>query len=451
MRIEPKREKWGDSFHFDGRDVVKRLQADARLVDDELTDECVAALRVLENAFSDPLRERAANAFLKAPCAALRYDLRKLLQILMMEALPAFVREQGGKVILVVRLTDREGIASPVVASVRGVSKVNFYLQVGTMYIAMPGENVIVTAESESPFDGTRAVCVQSDSDAGAFFANWEAFARRNSFLRGKSFFADGTLINNECPHSWDDVFLPQSIRREIELHVENFLRNITLLKQLGMKARRGLILAGPPGTGKTLVGKVLADTLPESFIWVTPRHIEDASSFEEILELARFVSPAVLFLEDIDLFAEEREGKSWMGLGELMNQLDGAVENDGIVTIATTNRLEIVEKALRNRPGRFDRVINFEEMDETSRRLMLSDLLADVEIAPADLAHLVTASSGCTGAQLQELVNTVFLHAVEQKKEEKDMNITITKDLIEAAMREVRHSERQQIGFSAA
>jgi len=62
-------------------------------------------------------------------------------------------------------------------------------------------------------------------------------------------------------------------------------------------------------------------------------------------------VAPTILFLEDLDLFGGDRESHGWLGLGELMNQLDGASDNEDIITIASTNRIDVVEKALRNRP----------------------------------------------------------------------------------------------------
>ena len=95
---------------------------------------------------------------------------------------------------------------------------------------------------------------------------------------------------------------------------------------------------------------------------------MECVKSFDDFLSLARFVAPTVVFLEDLDLFAQDRQSKDWPGLGELMGQLDGAIDNEDIVTIATTNRLEVIEKALRNRPGRFDRVLRFDTMDEPIR-----------------------------------------------------------------------------------
>jgi ATP-dependent 26S proteasome regulatory subunit len=133
------------------------------------------------------------------------------------------------------------------------------------------------------------------------------------------------------------------------------------------------------------------------------------------MLKLARFVAPTVLFLEDLDLFAKDREASGWMGLGELMNQLDGAIDNEDLITIATTNRLQVVEDALRNRPGRFDRVLTLDEMDEGCRRRLLGRMLARAIGSAEDMDHLVAATKGCTGAQIEELANTLYILAVDR------------------------------------
>ena len=262
---------------------------------------------------------------------------------------------------------------------------------------------------------------------------------------------------------------LPEAVRQTVRTHVEEFLRNSERLRAMGVKARRGLILAGPPGTGKTLLGKVLADTLDASFLWVAPRHIGRAVSFDEIMTLARFVAPAVLFLEDLDLFGEERERNRGAGLGELMVQLDGAGENEDIVTIATTNRLEVIEKALRNRPGRFDRVVTFEAMDPHLRRKMLERKLQHAVLSDADVAYLVECTEDYTGAQIEELANTLYILALRgendacpQRGRDGDLGcgqgqtteadaVALDRQLIDAALGEVQVERKRKLGFHAA
>jgi cell division protease FtsH len=215
------------------------------------------------------------------------------------------------------------------------------------------------------------------------------------------------------------------------------------------MKSRRGLILSGPPGTGKTLVGKVLADTLGVTFLWVLPRHVGSPDNIAEILNAARFLSPVVVLFEDLDLFGEDRHAGQSSILGELMNQLDGVSENDGIVTIATTNRLEVVESALRNRPGRFDRVIELGLPDMKARRKLLQRLLA--AITESDLTQLVAATDGYSPAQLEEVVNTMRLLAAESGDQINGAGLVkITPELINRTVREIGGQRKHGIGFSA-
>jgi len=235
--------------------------------------------------------------------------------------------------------------------------------------------------------------------------------------------------------------------RETIRMHVEAFLQNLETLKQYNVKQRRGLILAGEPGTGKTLLGKVLADTLNVSFIWALPRHIRTADSFSELLSLARFVAPTVLFLEDVDLYAQDRDAKGWLGLGELMNQLDGVLDNEGVITIATTNRLAVIESALRNR-------LIFEAMDEDSRRVMVERLLSKAAVSRDDVEHLVSATEACTGAQIEEISNTIYISAISQAAEHgielAGKAVPVDRSSIDTAIAQVVCNRNSGLGFNA-
>jgi SpoVK/Ycf46/Vps4 family AAA+-type ATPase len=133
-------------------------------------------------------------------------------------------------------------------------------------------------------------------------------------------------------------------------------------------------------------------------------------------------LAPTVLFLENLDLLAHDRElGRAGgRALGELMNQLDGVGGDQHVFTLATTNRLEVVEKALRNRPGRFDRVIEVPPPDAASRLAFLRWRLGPHGLAEDDLAWLTQRTDGETGAALEELVNTALFVALEGAEGEK-------------------------------
>jgi len=434
------------------------LAADRDLVSADLTPEAEAARQNLALSLIGDIRHRASAVFLG------RDDYEKLqkfpsflIGLLHMEALPRFVAQNGGHVALALQFGGNE--PGPAIQhQVTWNGQDGHFVVFGYVFIWLPEERVVVSVESaEHTPQPCLPLTICSNRDPSAFLDLWKTFTQAHNYLRGRAFFADGEIIARQRAYGWDDIVLAEEVKRTIRTHIGGFLRNRGRLKALGVKPRRGLILEGPPGTGKTLLGKVLADTLDDvSFIWVSPRHIKNPADFDDILQVARFVAPTVLFFEDLDLFGEDRDGHGGMALGELMNQLDGAVDNEDIVTIATTNRLEVVEKALRNRPGRFDRVLTLDEMDAPCRRRMLARLLAKADVSDEDMAFLVSATKGYTGAQMTELANTLFILAVERNEgasgngDGKADGISIGRPLIAAALDEFRVELKARVGFHA-
>ncbi|MEI7837201.1 MAG: ATP-binding protein, partial [Planctomycetota bacterium] len=386
------------------------------LVDVSLTPEARRAASTVGRALIGSVSQRAMSVFLESDSPSVATCVQpKLVADLLLEALSGFVRDSGGQVTYAIRIADNGEATTPTMGTVRVEGLTLGFMKEGILFACLPEQRIVVVAEPYG-FPGTEqtTITVLANRDPGGVQALWEQYAREHNYLRGRSFFADGELIERKRRYSWDDILLPESVRGTLRTHVEDFLRHREALRTLGVKARRGVILSGPPGTGKTLVGKILSDQLDVSFLWVSPRHIRNAGSFEGILSVARFVAPTVVFLEDLDLFAEERDRGGGACLGELMNQLDGAVDNEDIVTIATTNRLDVIEKALRNRPGRFDRIVEMDVMDAVCRRNMLQKLLAHGAVSDLDIAYLVESTEEYTGAQLEELVNTMYILAVQ-------------------------------------
>ena len=427
------------------------------LVDMILTPEAAVVRNRITLSFLEPTGRRAVAIFLDSEdyektCDSYGDTMTRLL----MGSLPTFVRELGGQVIGARLFEPHTGhVLNPRQSTVKIEGRTRAVLLEGYLFILLPEERVVVSVETVDM--GINRIEARSSKNSAGFLARWKAFARQHNHLRGQAFFADGEILERQRAYSWDDIMLPAGVRRAIETHVEGFLRNRARLRALGVKPRRGLILEGPPGTGKTLLGKVLADTLEASFLWVSPRHIDSPPAFAHILEVARFVAPTVLFLEDLDLFAEDRDMRSTMALGELMNQLDGAVDNEDIITIATTNRLEVVEKALRNRPGRFDRILRLDALDEACRRRLLEKLLLRATISKDDLEHLVSATKDYTGAQLEELTNTLYILAVERcgdgpaDGDGAPPPVPIDRALINEAIGEFRVELGAHVGFHAA
>lgn len=428
-------------------------------VDSGLSKADEEAAKVVAMSLLPQLSRRTSAVFLmQERYHKTNHMLDETMAQLLLECLPAFLQTRGGKIVYGSRFDEKQGVVNPIYGNVATPTGNRQLLRSGSIFVTLPNERIIVSVDPcQYPGrDSCRfAVLLRACSDPEPFWVDWNTYARKNNFLRGQSFFADGEMIIRSRDYDWDDILIPSEMRQTLRTHIESFLKNREQLNRLGVKSRRGLILAGPPGTGKTLLGKILADSLDASFIWVAPRHIHDASSFSDILDLARFVSPTVLFLEDLDLFAQEREisGTSPV-LGELMNQLDGAIDNEDLVAIATTNHLDSIEQALRNRPGRFDRLVEFGPMEPTCRARMLKKQLAKASLAKEDLTYLVDVSDGYTGAQIEELANTLLILAVEQQgcqaadRELADPVVNLTRDLIDQALADADFETKKKLGF---
>ena len=288
---------------------------------------------------------------------------------------------------------------------------------------------------------------------ASTFLSRLAEFSKVNNILRGKRISPSFVHIKRNASYTWESVILPDVTRQELQRNINLLLDNVEIYKKNGMTFKRGLILKGEPGTGKTLIGKILCNTLKgTTFVWVTPGDLGDPKNVKHICELARNLAPTVLFLEDIDLYGSSRERANRGILGELMNQLDGVVENEFVIVIATTNRAEELEEALRNRPGRFDRVIPIGKPDDICRRKMLAAFLSKIEIRVKDegrlLDVLTKATDGFTGAHVKELVNSAVISAIDEKSVNADGKVVLTVDHFQANLERVKGQTIKPAGF---
>ena len=292
-------------------------------------------------------------------------------------------------------------------------------------------------------------------SEALKILTDLDKYAKTHNILKGKKITPYFRHIKTGKINTWDSVILPEKTKIELRKNIDLLLKNVELYKKNGMTFKRGLILKGPPGTGKTLIGKVLCNVIENTtFIWVTPGDLDEARRIKIICELARELSPSILFLEDIDLYGSHRERENRGVLGELMNQLDGLVENEFVVVVATTNKAEEIEEALRNRPGRFDRVIDIPLPDFSCRRRMFEQFLSGVKVATKDLkklaAVLAEKTDGYTGAHAKELVNSAIISAIDEGSIDKDSKVILRVKHFEDNLDDVRNKKIQAVGFAS-
>ena len=229
---------------------------------------------------------------------------------------------------------------------------------------------------------------------------------------------------------SWDDVILPDTQKTSIRSSIEGFFKSEKLYKDLGIAWQRGLLMIGPPGNGKTLACRAIASESGVPFVMARL----DARSGDYMLglawKMARTLSPAVICLEDVDrLFAHGGNGRT--SLTYFLNLLDGIQKNNhGILFIGTANHPEHIDKALVNRPSRFDRVFKIEVPNQDSRRKYLASLVKQFKISEEAIIRTIEATDKMSMAFLKEIVTQACLTAVFDGKLAPDDNY-----LIEAAL----------------
>jgi cell division protease FtsH len=254
---------------------------------------------------------------------------------------------------------------------------------------------------------------------ADRFFTGLTSFMVANNIFRGQKIMPDGSFLN-VTHYTWDDLILPEDQKRTIKHNVVDIIEKQALYERNGIAMKRGIMFYGCPGTGKTLTGKVLASQLNGvTFIWVTPNQVREPADVTRIYALARELAPTIVFIEDIDLIARDRSlnGENPI-LCELLNQLDGVLENRGVVTVVTTNYPEVVEGALQDRPGRFDRSVEFKNPDFETARLMLVAMLdgriLDADQEPVDVEAIAKMCDGLSPSHIREVVNTAVMFAID-------------------------------------
>lgn len=288
-----------------------------------------------------------------------------------------------------------------------------------------------------------------------------EQYTKKNNCVRGCKLrdvnMAQGTFteIQVDKKYDWNNYYFPMHVRQMFELEVFGFLRSTERYNAVGIN-KRGLLMYGAPGTGKTSLGYILCNCVPEStIIWITPDLIAENNTGKQSVKLlymlADFVSPSVIFLEDLDLFSEDREGVvDHLSLGALMNILDGVNAVKNSVTIATTNRLELIEKALSNRPGRFDRVVEIPCVSDKLRIKMFTDRLKSCKVDEGVISSIVGFSDGWTGAECQEFINSLNLYFIN-KNQDKTRHVTseVVNDVHKIVTSLSRQSKKRSMGFS--
>jgi len=243
-----------------------------------------------------------------------------------------------------------------------------------------------------------------------------------------------------------------ESVKEEIRMKIIHPLKNPQLFKAYGKKIGGGILLYGPPGCGKTLLSRATAGEIKASFLSIGIHQILDLylgnseKNLHQLFELARSHAPAILFFDEVDALAADRNDLRRSAGRTLINQflaeMDGNVgDNDGILILGATNAPWHLDPAFR-RPGRFDRILFVPPPDETARRSILEVMCKDKPTHALDIAAIAKKTRDFSGADLKAVFDIAIERLLARAMEEGAVIPLGTDDLLKAA-REVKPSTR--------
>jgi len=237
---------------------------------------------------------------------------------------------------------------------------------------------------------------------------------------------AKARVIDAERPPArFADVAGYPAVKTEIS-EVVDYLRDPGRYHRAGARGPRGVLMTGPPGTGKTLLARAVAGEARVPFFSVSGSGFVEmfvgvgAARVRDLFEQARTRAPAIVFIDEIDALGARRDQGGLAGsdereqtLNQLLAEMDGFDQADGVVVLAATNRPDALDPALR-RPGRFDRQVTVPLPDRAERSAILAAHARGKDLGPdTDFDEIAAATPGFSGADLANLVNEAAVTAV--------------------------------------
>ena len=230
---------------------------------------------------------------------------------------------------------------------------------------------------------------------------------------------------------SFDDVAGADEEKQEL-VEVVDFLKDPRKFTAIGAKIPKGMLLVGPPGTGKTLLARAVAGEAGVPFFSISGSDFVEmfvgvgASRVRDLFENAKKNAPCIIFIDEIDAVGRQRGAGVGGGhdereqtLNQLLVEMDGFGDNEGIIILAATNRPDILDPALL-RPGRFDRQIRVDRPDLRGREAILKVHARNKPLAPEiDLKTIAMRTPGFSGADLENLLNEAALVAARTDKKQ--------------------------------
>lgn len=209
-------------------------------------------------------------------------------------------------------------------------------------------------------------------------------------------------------------------------MEIVDFLKNPKAYKDFGIKMPKGVLMVGPPGVGKTLVAKAVAGEANVPFFYQSGASFVQiyvgmgAKRVRELFAKAKAYAPSIIFIDEIDAAGKTRGGgrsdEREATLNQLLTEMDGFEDNSGVIVIAATNKIEVIDEALL-RSGRFDRRIFLGLPDLKDRTAILKSYLKNKK-HQVDIANLAVSTTGFSGAGLATLTNEAAINAFRNKRD---------------------------------
>ena len=249
----------------------------------------------------------------------------------------------------------------------------------------------------------------------------------KGTFDFGKS---KAKLAEENGRKTFKDVAGLKEEKEEVQELID-FLKNPKKFTKMGARIPKGVLLVGPPGTGKTLLARAVAGEAKVPFFYISGSDFVElfvgvgASRVRDMFKQAKQTAPCLIFIDEIDAVGRERgtglgggHDEREQTLNQLLSEMDGFGENEGIIILAATNRPDVLDPALL-RPGRFDRQVTVNKPDVKEREEILSVHAKNKVLnSSVNLKHIAERTPGYSGADLENLLNEAALLAVRRNKD---------------------------------